>query len=284
MIKNISGQRITDSITRGAIYCIFILISFFVIYPLVYVVSGAFAPGNSIASLNIVPFRDGFTLVHFADLFTKTDYGRWFLNTLIISVETCAATVVISSLSAYVFSRFNFRFKKSFLISLLILQIFPSFVGMIAIYVILLRVGGLDTLWGLVLVYTAGNIPYNAWMVKNYMDTVSKSLDEAARIDGASHFRVFWQIIMPIARPIIIFLAITSFTAPWMDFIFPKMVLRSTENQTLALGLFGFVSDKKNEFTIFAAGSLLVSIPFVIFFLITQKTLISSFGGAAVKE
>lgn len=279
-----SNLRISDSINRALIYCIFLLISFFVIYPLIYVVSGAFAPGNSIASLNIIPFADGFTLQHFIDLFTKTDYGRWFLNTLIIALETSAATVVLSSLSAYVFSRFNFRFKKSFLLSLLVLQIFPSFVGMIAIYVILLRVGGLDTLWGLVLVYTAGNIPYNAWLVKNYMDTVSKSLDEAARIDGASHVRVFLQIILPVAKPIIIFLAITSFTAPWMDFIFPKMVLRSTENQTLALGLFGFVSEKKNEFTIFAAGSLLVSIPFVLFFLMTQKTLISSFGGAAVKE
>ena len=276
-----SNLRISDSINRALIYCIFLLISFFVIYPLIYVVSGAFAPGNSIASLNIIPFAGGFTLQHFIDLFTKTDYGRWFLNT---ALETSAATVVLSSLSAYVFSRFNFRFKKSFLLSLLVLQIFPSFVGMIAIYVILLRVGGLDTLWGLVLVYTAGNIPYNAWLVKNYMDTVSKSLDEAARIDGASHLRVFLQIILPVAKPIIIFLAITSFTAPWMDFIFPKMVLRSPENQTLALGLFGFVTDKKNEFTIFAAGSLLVSIPFVIFFLVSQKTLISSFGGAAVKE
>ncbi|WP_294429106.1 sugar ABC transporter permease [uncultured Treponema sp.] len=269
---------------KTIIYLIFLIVSVFVIYPLVYVVSGAFAPGNSIASLNIIPFKNGITFEHFVDLFTKNDYGKWFLNTLIIAVETSAATVVISSLSAYVFSRFQFRFKKSFLMSLLILQIFPSFVGMIAIYVILLRIGGLDTLWGLVLVYVAGNIPYNTWMVKNYMDTVSKSLDEAARIDGASHFRVFAQIIMPIAKPIITFLAITSFTAPWMDFIFPKMVLRSPENQTLALGLFAFVSDKKNEFTIFAAGSLLVSIPFVIFFLITQRTLISSFGGAAVKE
>lgn len=270
--------------SKTLIYLIFFIISVFVIYPLVYVLSGAFAPGNSIASLNIIPFKDGVTFEHFIELFTKNDYGKWFVNTLIIAVETTAATVVISSLSAYVFSRFQFQFKKPFLMSLLILQIFPSFVGMIAIYVILYRVGGLDTLWGLVLVYTAGNIPYNTWLVKNYMDTVSKSLDEAARIDGASHFRVFWQIIMPIARPIITFLAITSFTAPWMDFIFPKMVLRSPENQTLALGLFGFVSDKKNEFTIFAAGSLLVSIPFVIFFLITQRTLISSFGGAAVKE
>lgn len=277
-------EKKLSQVNKIFIYLLFVVISFFVVYPLVYVVSGAFSPGNSMASLNIVPFKDGFTLEHFVRLFTRTDYGRWFLNTLIISVETSLATVVIASLSAYVFSRFQFKFKKPFLMSLLILQIFPSFVGMIAIYVILLRVGGLDTLWGLVLVYTAGNIPYNAWLVKNYMDTISKNLDEAARIDGAGHFRTFFQIIMPIARPIITFLGITSFTAPWMDFIFPKMVLRSVDKQTLALGLFSFVSDKKNEFTVFAAGALIVAIPFVIFFLFTQRTLVTSFGGAAVKE
>ncbi len=283
-IKQINYVRFAENLNKTTIYLIFLVISFFVIYPLVYIVSGAFTPGNSMASMNILPFSDGFTLEHFVYLFTRTDYALWFKNTLIISVATCMATVVISSLAAYVFSRFNFKFKKSFLMSLLILQIFPSFVGMIAIYVILYRIGGLDTLWGLVLVYVAGNVPYNTWLVKNYMDTVSKNLDEAARIDGASHFRIFFMIILPVARPIITFLAITSFTAPWMDFIFPKMVLRSSEKQTLALGLFSFVSDKKNEFTIFAAGALIVAIPFVIFFLMTQKTLVTSFGGAAVKE
>lgn len=283
-IKQINYVRFAENLNKTTIYLIFLAISFFVIYPLVYIVSGAFTPGNSMASMNILPFSDGFTLEHFVYLFTRTDYALWFKNTLIISVATCMATVVISSLAAYVFSRFNFKFKKSFLMSLLILQIFPSFVGMIAIYVILYRIGGLDTLWGLVLVYVAGNVPYNTWLVKNYMDTVSKNLDEAARIDGASHFRIFFMIILPVARPIITFLAITSFTAPWMDFIFPKMVLRSSEKQTLALGLFSFVSDKKNEFTIFAAGALIVAIPFVIFFLMTQKTLVTSFGGAAVKE
>lgn len=283
-IKQINYVRFAENLNKTTIYLIFLVISFFVIYPLVYIVSGAFSPGNSMASMNILPFSDGFTLEHFVYLFTRTDYALWFKNTLIISVATCMATVVISSLAAYVFSRFNFKFKKSFLMSLLILQIFPSFVGMIAIYVILYRIGGLDTLWGLVLVYVAGNVPYNTWLVKNYMDTVSKNLDEAARIDGASHFRIFFMIILPVARPIITFLAITSFTAPWMDFIFPKMVLRSSEKQTLALGLFSFVSDKKNEFTIFAAGALIVAIPFVIFFLMTQKTLVTSFGGAAVKE
>jgi len=279
-----SRGYVFDQINRGVIYVIFSIITVLVLYPLVYVVSAAFSPGNGIASVNIVPFGDGFTPVHFVHLFKNTDYGNWFLNTLKVAVSTSLATIFVASLAAYVFSRFKFSLKKPFLMSLLILQIFPSFVGMVAIYVILMRIGGLNTLWGLVLVYVAGNTPYNTWLVKNYMDTVSKNLDEAARIDGAGHFRIFATIILPIARPIITFLGITSFTGPWMDYIFPKMVLRSPEKQTLALGLFSFVTDKKNEFTTFAAGALIVAIPFVIFFMLTQKTLITSFGGAAVKE
>ncbi|MDR1867904.1 MAG: ABC transporter permease subunit [Treponema sp.] len=136
----------------------------------------------------------------------------------------------------------------------------------------------------LVLVYLAGNIPYNTWLVKSYMDTIPASLDEAARIDGANNLRIFFTIILPVAKPILIFLAISSFTGPWMDFIFPKMVLRSSENMTLALGLFNFVTDRKNEFTNFAAGAVIVSVPFVIFFMITQKMLVTALGSAAVKE
>jgi arabinogalactan oligomer/maltooligosaccharide transport system permease protein len=234
--------------------------------------------------MDLNPFAKGFTLVHFKYLFHDTDYGTWFLNTFKIAVATSIITMFVTSLAAYVFSRFRFELKKPLMMSLLILQIFPSFVGMIAVYVILLRIGALDTLWGLVCIYIAGNIPYNTWLVKSYMDTIPKSLDEAARIDGAGHFRIFAQIIMPVAKPILIFLGITSFTGPWMDFIFPKMVLRSPNKQTLALGLFSFVTDKKNDFTSFAAGALLIAIPFVIFFIFTQKSMTKSLGAAAVKE
>lgn len=284
MKKNYDALEVVN---KTIIYVVFILISLLVFYPLVYTVSAAFSSGNGIASLDIIPFRDknGLTLKHFVYLFTKTHYCLWFKNTFFIALWTTVISVFISSLSAYIFSRFNFVFKKPLMMSLLVLQIFPSFIGMIAIYVILLRINGLDTLWGLVLVYVAGNIPYNTWMVKSYMDTVSKNLDEAARIDGASHLRIYATIILPVTKPIITFLGISSFTGPWMDFIFPKMVLRSPAKQTLALGLyFSFVSDKKNEFTNFAAGSLLIAIPFVIFFLFTQKYMIKSLGAGAVKE
>lgn len=258
--------------------------SLFVVYPLVYVAAAAFSPQQNIASLSIIPFGNGVTMKNFIYLFQKTDFPLWFRNTLIVAVATTVSTVFICALSAYVFSRFRFVFKKSLMMSLLILQIFPSFVGMVAIYVILLRIGGLNTLWGLVLVYLAGNIPYNTWMVKSYMDTVSKSLDEAARIDGAGHFQIFAKVILPVSRPIIVLLTITSFIAPWMDFIFPKLVLRSSNVQTIAQGLFGFVTEKKNMFATFSAGSLIIAIPFIIYFIVTQKTLITSLSGAALKE
>ena len=258
--------------------------SLFVVYPLVYVAAAAFSPQQNIASLSIIPFGNGVTIKNFIYLFQKRDFPLWLRNTLIVAVATTVSTVFICALSAYVFSRFRFVFKKSLMMSLLILQIFPSFVGMVAIYVILLRIGGLNTLWGLVLVYLAGNIPYNTWMVKSYMDTVSKSLDEAARIDGAGHFQIFAKVILPVSRPIIVLLTITSFIAPWMDFIFPKLVLRSSNVQTIAQGLFGFVTEKKNMFATFSAGSLIIAIPFIIYFIVTQKTLITSLSGAAVKE
>ncbi|MDR3336522.1 MAG: sugar ABC transporter permease [Treponema sp.] len=271
-------------INKALLFILLLIITVFVLYPLVYVVSAAFSPGTSISDMAIIPFSRGVTTEHFAHLFKNTDYPRWFRNTLIIAVSTSLLTVLVASLAAYVFSRFYFTFKKSMMLSLLVLQIFPSFVGMIAIYVILYRIGGLDRLWGLVLVYLAGNIPYNTWLVKSYVDTVPISLDEAARLDGANNLRIFFTIILPVIKPILIFLAISSFVGPWMDFIFPKMVLRSSENQTLALGLFSFVTDRKNEFTNFAAGSVIVSVPFVIFFMVTQKMLVTALGSAAVKE
>lgn len=261
-----------------------LLVTFVVLYPIVFVISAAFSPGNTATGLSIVPFSDGFTFEHFMYLFNETNFVLWFQNTLIIAICTCLLSVIICSLAAYVFSRFRFSLKKSMLMSLLILQIFPSFVGMIAIYVIINRMGAYNELWGLVLVYVAGNVPYNTWLVKSYLDTIPKSLDEAARIDGANHLTIFWRVVMPIAKPIIIFLAITTFTGPWMDWIFPKLVLGDDEKQTLAIGLFSFVTDRKDQFTTFAAGALLIAIPFVFFFVVTQKAQTEGLGAAAVKE
>jgi len=277
-------DKLGSVVWKVLVYVGCIMLSIVVIWPILFTVSSAVSPGRSAAALSPYPFASGFTWDNFSYLFTETLYPRWFLNSFLIAATTAVGTLVFASLAAYVFSRFRFLFKGSLLTSMIVLQIFPSFVGMIAIYVILMRIGALDTLWGLVLVYLAGNLPYSIWLVKSYLDTIPRGLDEAARIDGASHFRIYATIILPIAKPILIFLSVTTFAAPWMDFIFPKLVLRSPEQQTLALGLISFVSEKNSDFTTFAAGAIIVAIPFMIFFLFTQKSLITSLATGALKE
>ena len=277
-------EKFFKVLNKVIIYVVLILIAFIVLYPMVYIVAGAFSPGSDIGSITIIPFQNGFTLDHFKELFTETQYPLWLKNSFIIAIFTSLGTVICATLAAYAFSRFSFTGKKPLMLSMLVLETFPSFLGMIALYVIVLRLGGYNELWGLILIYVAANIPYNTWMMKSYIDTVPKSLDEAAKIDGASNFRIFGQIVFPLVKPMVVFLGITSFTAPWMDFIFPKFLLRTEDKKTIAIGLYNMITDKKDEFTLFAAGALIVVIPFMAFFMATQNMLVTSLAGAAVKE
>lgn len=265
---------------------VLVFCSLVVVYPIIYVVSAAFSENLYFDATEVVPFATGFSFSRFEYLLAETNFGYWIVNTLIVAVSTSLVTVVTCALAAYVFSRFKFAFKKGMMMAMLILQIFPSFLGMRAIYVIIFRIGGLNQLWGLVLVYVAGNIPYNTWLVKSYLDTIPKSLDEAARIDGANHIKIFFRVILPMAKPIMIFLAITSFTGPWMDWLFPRLVLQEDEKLTLGTGLVKFLNAQYPgaSFTTFAAGALLVAVPFTIFFVVSQKTMTTGLGAGAVKE
>lgn len=266
----------TASKIRFVIVMIFLaIVSIFVLYPFVYVISAALADGNTMTNLSCIPFGNGLSLTNFQSLFTQTNFPIWFGNTFVIAVLTMLGTLIVCTLTAYIFSRYQFCGKKSMLVTMFILQIIPSFLAMIAMYYVLYWMGALNKIWGLVLVYIAGNIPYNVWLVKTYLDAISKNMDEAAVMDGASRFRIFTSIILPAIRPIVVFLAITSFTAPWLDFIFPKLLLRSQSKYTVALGLYSLYNEQ-GDFGTFCAGALLIMIPFVLFFLATQKTLIES--------
>lgn len=266
------------------VYLVLIAISIMVIYPIAFTVAGSFSAGKSLATTSVLPIPRGFTLEHYNRLFTETKYPLWFANTFKIAVSNTALSIVLTLISAYIFSRFSFKAKKAGLMSMLVLQMFPGFVGMVAIYVLLYRMGLLDSHLGLVLVYSAGQVPYNTWLLKGYFDTIPKSIDEAARVDGAGHLTTFLRIILPNTMPIVTFLGVTSFTAPWLDFIFPRLILRSEEKKTLALGLFEMIRGRSNDnFTMFAAGSILVAIPFVIIFAVNQKYLIKVMSAGAVK-
>ncbi len=227
----------------------------------------------------------GFSTVQFEKLFKETKYANWYLNTLEVAAIDSLLGVCVTTVAAYIFSRFRFKGKKPMLMSMLILQMFPSFAGMIATYVLVWRMGLLDNHFGLILVYAAGSLPYNTWLIKGYLDSIPRSLDEAARVDGAGYFLTFRKIILPIARPMVTFLAVTSFTGPWMDFIMPRLLLKSDANKTLAVGLFEMIRGKENnKFTMFAAGAVLVSVPFMILFAINQQYMTQVLATGAVKE
>jgi arabinogalactan oligomer/maltooligosaccharide transport system permease protein len=142
----------------------------------------------------------------------------------------------------------------------------------------------IDSIFGLIFVYIAGSLPFTTWLVKGFFDAIPISLDEAAKIDGAGHMTIFVDIILPLSKPILVFVALSSFTMPWMDFILPALILRSPENTTLALGIFRWVAANRAEnYTLFAAGSLLVAIPISLLFVFTQKHITTGLTSGAVK-
>ncbi|TDT72255.1 arabinogalactan oligomer/maltooligosaccharide transport system permease protein [Hypnocyclicus thermotrophus] len=275
-------RKLLRFIENTIVYGILILIAIIVILPVVWIVLSSFQQGTSLYSSTFIPKK--LTLVHYKELFTKTDFPIWYMNTLKIAFFNMIIGVIVTTLTAYTFSRYRFRGRKEMMIGMLILQMFPSFLSMTAIFVLLTKLQLVDSHWGLIIVYAAGQIPYNAWLVKGYFEGIPKSLDEAARVDGAGHLTIFWKIIMPLARPILVLIALTNFTGPWFDFIFPKLILRSRFKKTLAVGIFEWVQGRAdNNFTLFAAGSLLVAIPILILFVFLQKNIVEGLSQGATK-
>ncbi|WP_017473264.1 sugar ABC transporter permease [Amphibacillus jilinensis] len=272
------------SIVEVSIMYLFITItSIAIFYPLIWTIGMSFNQGTSLYSSSIIP--ENFSLDHYRWLFSiNSDYLLWYKNSLIVSVSVTVGSVIITSLVAYAFSRYQFVGKKNALYIFLLLQMFPVMMAMVALYVFLNMIGMLDTLTGLIFVYLGGQIPFNAWLVKGYIDTIPRELDEAARIDGAGHLRVFWSIVLPLAKPILAVVALFNFMMPLFDFLLPSIVLSSKENYTLAVGLFNFINDQfANNFTRFAAGSILVAIPVAAVYLYLQRYLISGLTAGGTK-
>ncbi|HYE08630.1 MAG TPA: sugar ABC transporter permease [Patescibacteria group bacterium] len=276
------NKKPSYSLGRIIIYLILLMQSVIVLVPVIWIIGSSLNPGNSLYGSSLIPKNPTFT--HYIELFTKTDFPRWYLNTLKIATLSMIFSVIIITLTAYVLSRFRFKGRKQGLMAMLILQMFPTLLSMTALYVLLWQMNLLNNHWGLVIIYVGGGIPYNTWLVKGYFDGIPRSLDEAGKIDGASNLTVFRKIILPLAKPIITFVALTSFTAPWMDFLLPRLLIRSAENKTLAVGLYEWVTGQQNtKFTLFAAGAILVAIPIVVMFAFLQKNIVEGLSSGASK-
>ncbi|WP_226669740.1 sugar ABC transporter permease [Metabacillus litoralis] len=278
---NIKTQKI---IRLGLSYLVIGIMFAIILYPVAWIIGSSFNPGQSLSGTTIIP--ENASLKHYKHLFNpeETPYLKWYLNSIIVSLSTMLFTVISVSLIAYAFSRYRFFGRKYGLMTFLILQMIPNFAALIAIYVLAYRFNLLDTLRGLILIYVGGQIPLNTWLMKGYLDTIPKELDESAKIDGAGHFRIFFQIVLPLAKPIIAVVALFSFIAPFADFIIASILLRTEDRYTLPVGLFNLIDDQFGaEFTTFAAGSVLIAIPIALLFLIFQKYFVSGLTAGGTK-
>lgn len=262
----------------------------FALFPVVWILSASFNPTNTLVGQRLVPRNP--TVSHYQELFTSPQhpFPIWIANSVKVSGLTALFVVGLTALGAYAFSRFRFRGRRSGLMALLLVQMFPQMLAMVAIYLLLLRLGGflpvigLNTHTGLILVYLGGALGFNTWLMKGYFDTIPRSLEESAMIDGATRFQAFTRIILPLARPILAVVFILQFIATYSDYLLASVLLTGVQRYTLAVGLHLFITGQyTTRWGMFAAASIVGALPIVLIFYFLQNQLISGLTRGAVK-
>ncbi len=275
--KRSAGKVVDTTIT----YILLIVVAFIFFFPCLWLILASFSKSGTIYSFEGF-FPKEYSLASFKKLFTDTsmyNYPKWFFNTLFVAAGSCILGTFLTILTAYTMSRFEFRARKPIMKTTMVLGMFPSFMGMIAVYLLMTQFNLINHLWGLILIYSAG-APMGYLTQKGFFDTIPKAVDEAARIDGATNFQVFTKINLPLSKPIIVYTALTSFTWPWSDFILPKLLLKEKNLYTVAVGL---MSLDETEFARFAAGSVFIAVPIVLLYFCLVKNMVNGMAAGAVK-
>ncbi|RMI13617.1 sugar ABC transporter permease [Cellulomonas triticagri] len=257
------------------------------VLPLLYVLSASLNPGGTLTGSNEL-FRT-FSLQNYVDLWPR-QFGSWALNSLLVSGVTAIGTVLMGGAAAYAFSRFRFRGRRAGLTTLLLVQMFPQMLAFVALFLLLLSLNevfpaiGLNTQLGLICVYLGGALGVNTFLMYGFFNTVPRELDEAAKIDGATHAQIFWTIILRLVAPILAVVGLLSFIGSYGEFIIARVVLQRPERFTLALGLYNWAADERNaRWGLFAAGAVLAAIPVVLLFLFLQRYIVGGLTAGSVK-
>ncbi|MBU0595955.1 sugar ABC transporter permease [Candidatus Bipolaricaulota bacterium] len=272
-------------------HAIILFLCAFSVFPVLWVVSASFNATNNMSLQTLIPKNP--TLGHYTELFTSDRYqfSRWMFNSLKVTLITAVLTVVLAALGAYAFSRFRFRGRRVGLLGLLLIQMFPQILAMVAIFLLVLSLGnvfpwaGLNTHTALIFVYLGGAMGFNTWLMKGYFDTIPRSLEESAKVDGATPFQAFVWIILPLARPILATIFVLSFISSYSELILAQILLRAGDQFTLPVGMALLVSDQWSQrWGMFAAGALIAMIPFLVVFILAQRSLVSGLTRGSVKE
>lgn len=259
----------------------------YAVFPLLYVLSTSFKPNATLTGSNKL-----FSVISFdnyAELFT-TRFGAWAVNSLVISTVTAVGTVLMGGAAAYAFSRFRFRGRRPALSALLIIQMFPQMLAVVAIFLLLITLKdvfpflGANNQIGLICIYLGGALGVNTFLLYGFFNTVPMEIDEAAKIDGATHSQIFWTIILRLVTPILAVVGLLSFVGTYGEFIIAKTVLSQGDKMTLAVGLYQWAADERNApWGLFAAGAVLAAIPIVALFMFLQKYIVSGLTAGSVK-
>lgn len=285
-IKKHMGMKAKNRIVNGIVYTVLVIMSIIWIIPFICIVLESFRVESTMQVGYVIPKEWGFD--NYINLFKKTSFGKWFVNTLITGIcVSVIQTIVVLSMS-YTLSRLRFKGRKLLMNIMLVLGMFPGFLTLILLYKLLSDMGmtGPNSVPGLILVYCASS-GMGYYISKGYFDTIPRSLDEAARVDGATRFQVFYKVIMPMAKPIVIYTILMGFMAPWGDFMFAKFIAHgSSAGMNVAVGLQNMISTEESlaaNYTMFCAGGVIVAIPITILFMLLQKYYVEGVTGGAVK-
>ncbi|MDE6201445.1 MAG: ABC transporter permease subunit [Clostridiales bacterium] len=297
------GLRSKRILTDSIIYIVLAVMVVIWLFPLFWMISRAFDVETSASKAGGLVFPAEWTWTNFRNLFPggpgKLDvvtgkyvadyknhpYGTWLLNTFGVALGSCVITTLFVLMVSYALSRLKFNSRKKLMNIALILGLFPGFLSMIALYYIFKQFNLTDSLVGLTLAYSlASGTGY--YIVKGFFDTVPLAIDEAARIDGATKNRIFWTMIIPLSKPIIVYTILTSFISPWCDYIMASVFISDTTKKTVAVGIRAWIADRElvsGYFARFCAGGVLISVPIVILFLVMQKFYVTGITGGAAK-
>lgn len=263
----------------------------FSLFPLVYVLSASLNPGGSLTGSNHL--FSTISLENYHKLFSNPNqpYGKWYVNSVVIAGVSAILTVFMGALAAYAFSRMRFTGRRPGLMALLLIQMFPQMLAVVAIFLLVSAIGdifpaiGIGSRLGLILVYLGGALGVNTWLMYGFFNTVPQSLDEAARVDGAGHARIFFTIILRLVAPILAVVGLLSFIGSFNEYMIASVIVgNSADTQTLAIGLYQFVSTETNQnWQVFTAGAVLAALPPMILFLFLQKYIVSGLTAGAVK-
>jgi arabinogalactan oligomer/maltooligosaccharide transport system permease protein len=262
----------------------------FAIFPVVWIISASLNPSNTLANQQLIPKNMSFQ--NFTGLLHDPihPFLLWMWNSIKVSSISAILAVSICAFNAFAFSRFRFKGRQNLLVTILLVQVFPNMLSMVALFLLLQQIGnyipwlGLNSQGGLILVYLGGALGVNTWLMKGFFDSVPRDLDESAKIDGASQWQIFWKIIFPLVRPILAVVTVLTFISSYSDVVLARVLLQSTDQFTLGVGLWLFISGQYTEkWGLFAAGALMGALPIILLYMFMQDNIVGGLTQGAVK-